>query len=352
MATNIPKSTSKTKLKVAAAILCWNNRDIIADSVDSLLNQTQPVDVIVVENGSTDGSLEFLQKKYGKKITILAQPRNLGFAGGANVALRHAITKLKSDYVSLLNSDAKADKNWVKELLSLTNEDSKVGLVTSKILQLDGKHIDTTGDMFYSWGIASPRGRGEIDSGKYENVEAVFSACGGASLYSTKMLKDVGLFDEDFFAYYEDVDLSFRARNYGWSVMYNPKAVVYHAIGASSSKMSGFSIKMGIKNQIWVIVKNVPLRYYFQTMLKFKFLWGGNIIHAIKNHHTKQALMAVLISAAYLPKKFAQRIKIQHMRRRRGIKSSSIRAMWKPGLPSGVQNYTTVKIAKKIIFWD
>ena len=338
-----------SKPKVAIVIPQWNTVDIISFCVDAALKQSVECRVIVVENGSTDGSAEFLRNKYGNRIELIDNAVNLGFAGGVNTGIRWAM-KNGYDYVALLNSDAKATVNWLEELLKEAGHN--VGMVTSKILRSDKQHIDTTGDQFTAWGISTPRGRDELDKGQYDSAGPVFAACGGATLYLLRMFNDIGLFDEDFFAYYEDTDISFRARNYGWDITYNPKAVVYHEVGTTSSKVSGFSIKMGIKNQPWVILKNVPLRYLFPVVFKFSFLWVGNIIHAFKNDAASSAVRGSVKSLVLMPKKFGQRVRIQHIRRKRGIKSKTLYDMWISDLPDSLQGYNTVRIAKKIMFWS
>jgi GT2 family glycosyltransferase len=337
--------------KLAVVIPCWNNIDIVADAVDSLLAQSIKLKLIVVENGSEDGSGEFLKKKYGSKIVLLENQKNLGFAGGVNTGIRWALEE-DFEYIGLFNTDARADVKWAESLIKLLEKDEKIGAAAGKILRLDGKHFDTAGDLFYSWGVFSPRGRDSLDKGQYEEEEEIFSACAGASIYRSAMFKDVGLFDEDLFAYYEDGDISFRARNYGWKILYMPKAVTYHEVGGSSKKVSGFAMKMSLRNQILVLVKNVPLRYYIPLMFRFKFLWLGGIIHAFKNKAGKEAVWAVGSCALLLPKKFMQRLKIQHIRRKRGIKPSEIRKLWVEGLPKEMAEYTTIRVAKKIVFWE
>ena len=336
--------------KILAVVLCWNNKDIIKPCVDSLLAQTETVEILVVDNGSKDGSYDSLENTYGEKIKLVKNPTNLGFAGGANIGFNWA-KENGFDYVALLNSDAVADSKWLAEL-KLNFTDSKVGISTSKILKLDGKGVDTTGEELYYWGIASPRGRGEIDSGQYDKKEEVFGGSGGASMYRMKMIEDVGMFDEDFFAYCEDVDLSFRSRLFGWMVMYNPKATVRHAIGASSSKISGLTVRMSIKNQPMLLIKNIPLRYLPGVSIRYSALWSGAIISGFKTGNGKQVTLGVLKFMVLIPKKNVQRLKIQHKRRSRGVRSSDVRMLLKPGFPEETKNYLTVKIAKKIIFWD
>src|SRR5665811_2212163 len=186
----------------------WNGADCLAACLDSLLAQSVKPRVIVVVNGSADGSLELLKKYPG--VEVIKHDVNKGFAGGVNAGFRRAIED-GVKYVATLNNDAVADKGWLEQLMAVFDKNPEVGIVTSKILDAKGQKIDSTGDYLTVWGLPYPRGRGEPELDKYDEQVDIFAASGGASLYRVKMLKEIGLFDEDFFAYYEDVDLSFRA---------------------------------------------------------------------------------------------------------------------------------------------
>jgi GT2 family glycosyltransferase len=137
--------------------------DSLAACLDSLLVQTEHGEVIVVENGSTDGSLDFLTAKY-PGVTVLAQTDNLGFAGGVNVGIEYAIEK-DYEFVALFNNDAVADKDWLKHLIVAMSE-ANVGMTTCSFLSKDGQHYDSTGDLFTNWGLPYPRGRGETVKGR------------------------------------------------------------------------------------------------------------------------------------------------------------------------------------------
>lgn len=332
------------------AILSWNTVDITPNAIDSLLRQSFLPTILVIDNGSEDGSYEQFDAKYGDKIKLIRNKKNLGFSGGANTAFKWA-KENGFKYVALLNSDAVAEEDWVKELLSSIKEDG-AGITTSKILKLNGKELDTTGEELFYWGLSSPRGRGEMDKGQYDKSQRVFGGSGGASLYSIEMIDDIGMFDEDFFAYYEDADLSFRANSLGWSVVYNPKAIVRHEIGASSSKVGGMTLKMGIKNQPMLLIKNVPMRYLPAVMFRFSFLWFGNVISGVKAGQGRHVLRGIFKLIFLIPKKTCQRILLQHKRRKRGIKAKDIRLLMTPGLPAQVSSFSTVRLARKIVFWE
>jgi GT2 family glycosyltransferase len=250
--------------KTATIIPNWNGQDYLQACIDSLLGQTIEHTIVVVENGSVDKSDEILAD-YGDKIVVLKQPKNLGFAGGVNKGIQYAIDN-NYEFVALFNNDAVADKNWLKELVGVMGGDENLGAVTCKFMRMDKKRLDSTGD-FYTWhGLPYPRGRNEVDSRQYDNQQEIFAASGGASLFRIKMFHEVGLFDEDYFAYYEDVDLGFRMQLAGWKVNYCPAAIAYHHVSATGSKMSGFGIYQTATNFWYTYVKNMPGWLFFKYL--------------------------------------------------------------------------------------
>ena len=287
-----------------------NGKESIEACVDSLLQQKARIDIVVVDNGSTDGSTDFLNKKYGSKIVLLQQTKNLGFAGGVNVGINYAIKK-GYRFVALFNNDAVADSNWTYELLKNLELDSGAGIATGKIISSKDGTIDSTGDMYTTWGLPYPRGRGESSVDHYDKVEYVFAASGGASLYRVQMLQSIGLFDEDFFAYYEDVDLSFRAQLAGWKIIYVPSAIVHHQIGATSSKIKGFTTYQTLKNLPWLKWKNVPGRYFWRLDRRFTFAYFTFFVSAILRGQGWYALKGLFMTFLFTPKKLKQRRAIQ-----------------------------------------
>ena len=263
----------KTKPLASVVIPSWNNRELLGTCLDSLAKQTyKNIEIIVVENGSVDGSAEFVRENY-PHVVLLPQAKNLGFAGGVNVGIKAA----KGKHVALLNNDAIADTEWLGHLVERIESDDKIGIVTSKILKLDQSKkevtFDSTGDMYYIYGRPSPRGRDVVDTGQYNTAEEVFAASGGASLYRADLFNDIGYFDEDFFAYYEDVDTSFRARLAGWTIWFEPKAEVRHLIGATSGGgASSFSRYHSVKNQWYLYLKNMPASLFWKYLPRFYFL--------------------------------------------------------------------------------
>lgn len=299
---------SENKPNVAVVVPNWNGADSLAACLDSLLAQSVPARVIVVENGSTDGSIKLLEKYPG--VEVISHDTNKGFAGGVNAGFRQAIEDgLK--YVATLNNDAVADKDWLKNLLAVLDKNPQVGIVTSKLLTADGKRLDSTGDYLSVWGLPYPRGRGESDIDKYDIDTDIFGASGGASLYRVKTLEEVGLFDEDFFAYYEDVDLSFRAQLAGWKVRYQPAAIAYHQIGATSSKIKGFATYQTMKNQQVLLYKNLPKAQRGIIWRRFTLAHTLFLLRAVSRGQGWPAIKGDVRGSWLILKKHGERKRIQ-----------------------------------------
>lgn len=247
---------------VCVVIPNWDGIDFIESCLKSLKVQTNPVKIIVVDNGSSDGSPEYIERNY-PEILLIKLPTNRGFAGGVNVGIEKALS-MHADYVLLFNNDAIANKTWVEKLVSAAEQHKECGIITSKFMRMDKKHLDSTGDFYSIWGLPFPRGRNEKDEGQYDKNIDVFGATGGASLYRAEMLKQIGLFDEDFFAYFEDVDISFRAQLAGWKVRYEPSAIAYHHVSGTSSRLGDFARFHSAKNFLLVYAKNMPLKLYLK----------------------------------------------------------------------------------------
>lgn len=290
----------------------WNGADMLKRCLDSLMLQTQKHKIIVVDNGSVDDSIEII-KKY-KNIIVIKNSKNMGFTGGVNPGIDYAI-KNKGDAVVLFNNDAVADKNWLKNLAETMTKNSKVGIVTSKILRDDKKHLDSTGDFYSVYGIPFPRGRNLVDKGQFDNDVEVFGASGGASMYKVSMLKEIGIFDQRFFAYYEDVDISFRAQLAGWKVIYEPSAIVYHEVSSTSSKLGDFSRYHSIKNFLILYTKDMPAKLYIKYFPKFFYQYLRSLARSIIDLKLHVFIKANIVFLFYLPSILIDRRKIQKTRK-------------------------------------
>ena len=258
--------------RLAIIVLNWNGADDALNCVESLQQQTLRPEIIIVDNNSSDDSVERFEdhvKSQKKDAPILIKnSQNLGFAGGINTGLVHA-RKQGFEYIGVLNPDAIADKHWLKSLYTELTSHPSAGIATGLLLRRDGNTIDTSGDFYTTWGLPGPRNRDEPTVNAPNQPGEIFGATGGGALYRTAMLNDIGLFDEDFFMYYEDVDLSFRAQLAGWKVRYTPKAIAYHKVGASSQKVPGLAVFNTFKNLPLVLIKNVPGRLFWTIGARF-----------------------------------------------------------------------------------
>jgi len=326
------------KPKICVVIPNWNGKEELPACLDSLLKQTVEHEIVVVENGSIDGSAAFLAEHYAQ-ITVLPQKKNLGFAGGVNAGIRYAL-QFDMDYVALLNNDAVVDKKWLEELVKTIDNHPEVGIVTSKIMSSDQSHLDSTGDIYTTWGLPYPRGRKEKNLHTYDAMTKIFGASGGASLYRTTMLKQIGLFDEDFFAYYEDVDLSFRAQLAGWKVLFAPTALTYHQISATSSKLKGFTTYQTIKNYPWLLIKNVPLGLMPMVLPRFLLAHTLFIGRAFLRGHGWYATKGIFRCAVLVPKKVLERWRIQ---KHKQVTDAYIRSILTWDLPPNAKNLRTLR---------
>jgi len=277
--------------RVAIVVLNYKGMEDTVACLASLIKQTyQTYTIVAIENGSGDSSTKEFKKLetiYGKKLHAIYNQENLGFAGGANTGIRWALDN-QFDGIALFNNDAIAAPTWLEELVK-THKKQQSGITTGLLLHEHGDTIDSTGDWYSKWGLPFPRSRGDATK-KAPEAGFVFSGSGGASLYDPAMLREISLFDETFFAYYEDVDVSFRAQLAGWKVAYTPKAIAYHKQGSTSGKMPGFSVYQTFKNLPLLYIKNVPASLLIPIGLRFLFAYVMMLGHAIKKGNAVPAL--------------------------------------------------------------
>lgn len=327
-------------VKVVVVIPNWNGKDGLKACIDSVLSQTMLNHLIVVDNGSTDGSIEFIEQSY-PQIELIKHTTNKGYAGGVNPGFRRAI-ELGATYVAPFNNDAVAGKEWLSELVNYLDRHAQVGITACKVTSSDGSHLDSTGDQYTNWGLPYPRGRGELDSGQYDNQTNIFGASGAASLYRVAMLHRIGLLDEDFFAYYEDVDISFRAQLAGWKVAYVPSSVVYHELSVTGRKIKGFFTYQTVKNYPWLLIKNVPAALLPSVIPRFVLAYAMFFGRAVLRGHGWYALKALVVSMAKLPKKLIERRRIQSART---VSSGYIWSIMTHDLPPNAHNLRRLRAA-------
>lgn len=260
---------------VTVIIPNYNGIKYIKDCMDSLRNQSMSdFDIIVVDNASTDGSIELVENEYSDVI-VKRLDQNYGFCHAVNVG----IAMTKTQYLILLNNDTRVDYNFVEELYKTIDAHEDTFAVASKMLQMNSDNkIDAAGDLYCALGWAFSLGKDQSAT-KYDKEAIVFSACGGASIYRKSVFEQIGYFDELHFSYLEDVDVCYRARIMGYQNRYTPKAIVYHAgSGTTGSRYNSFKVRMAARNSWYVIYKNMPL---LQIIINFPFFLIGFSIKAL-----------------------------------------------------------------------
>ena len=259
-------------MKVTIVIPNYNGKHFMEPCLASLREQTcQDYKVLVVDNASTDGSLEYMKEHY-PEIEVIALDKNYGFSKAVNVGIQHSTTP----YVILLNNDTTVDPHYVEEMIKAIERSPRIFSVSSKMIQMyHPELIDSAGDLYtlLGWGVC--RGTGRPVS-NYTEADEIFTACAGAAIYRRSAFSKIGYFDENHFAYLEDIDIGYRAKIYGYKNTYCPTALVYHVgSGTSGSKYNSFKVKLSARNNIYLNYKNMPI---LQLILNFFPLFTGYVV--------------------------------------------------------------------------
>ncbi|RLC67382.1 MAG: glycosyltransferase family 2 protein [Chloroflexi bacterium] len=244
--------------RVAVIVLNWNRREDTLECLRSLERLTYPnYGVIVVDNGSTDGSVEAVQEAF-PSLQLLTNAENLGFAGGNNVGIRYALDG-EADYVFLLNNDTVVDAALLDELVAAAEADPQIGLVGPKIYYYDQPDRLWYAGAREQWlrRIPATVGLDELDQGQYDQVRETAFVYGTAMLIRRQALEGIGLFDERFFAYHEDADFCMRARQAGYYCVYNPRGVIWHKVSAATHDAPHVQDYLRAKGRILFFVKHV-----------------------------------------------------------------------------------------------
>lgn len=281
---------------VAVIVLNWNRWQDTVRCLESIYRSAYDnFFVVLIDNGSTDGSVEKCRgwacgasghagsaKKPGKtcfitkaaaasashgpeedfcagQLIVIKNEKNYGFAGGGNIGINYALGMTDVRYVLLLNNDTTIEPTAISALVRCAEDNPRAGSFQAKMLSMEApESIDALGISMIDLQGPCPVGNGHPDSGQFNSCREIFGVCAGAALYRRTMLDMIGLFDEDFFAYYEDVDLALRACLMGWKALCVPEAVVYHGHSATLGKDSPFKTYLLERNRYYYIVKNVP----------------------------------------------------------------------------------------------
>lgn len=253
-------------MKLDIIIPTYNGIQNVKCVLESVYSQSfKDFRVILVDNCSSDGTAEFVRNQY-KDVLLIENSANLGFAKAVNLGIIHSMENNCPELILLLNNDVELPVDFLEKGVNTFVKVNDADFVAVKMMNYFNRElIDDTGDFIRkSGGTPMARGHGEIDKGQYDNSEFIFGACAGAAFYKTDLFKSAGLFDEDFFAYLEDVDISFRFQLYGFKCYYNSDVVCYHKRRETTNKFEGWETYYTERNIVALRFKNYPVPLYLK----------------------------------------------------------------------------------------
>ncbi|MCM8793765.1 MAG: glycosyltransferase family 2 protein, partial [Candidatus Omnitrophica bacterium] len=278
---------------ITVVVVDWKGNTLLKNCLEALYAQSyKNFEVILIENEPPDDFLKSIKEAF-PQIKIIVNKKNLFYASSQNQGIKEA----NGEFILSLNNDVILDKNFLREAVRSMQDDGEIGIVSGKLLSFDGKIIDSAGQCLSRSRRPLERGYGEKDTGKFDKPGFVFGACGACALYRKKMLEEIKIkdgeyFDGDYGLFYEDLDLNWRAKRFGWKAYYNPKAVAYH-LRSGSTKMikpqwgllgryrfcslSSEHKLMLLKNRYATIIKNENLQSFLKNLSSIFvydfFLW-------------------------------------------------------------------------------
>lgn len=310
---------SPAKPYVSVIIVNWNGKHFLKPCLDLILHQSyEPYDVYLVDNASTDGSIEFVEQNYAAeiklgKLKLVQNDKNYGVAEGINIGIRRALKNLHVKYIATLNADTITREDWLEKLVAAAVKDEKIGMCQGKILLMDQKKIDSTGLLFYRSVTWWDRGEGETDAGQYDSRREIFGVCAAAALYRREMLEDAVIdgefFDRDFFGYVEDIDLSTRGRLRGWRSVYEPSAIICHHRGGTTGPQSKFLIYHAGRNNLLLIFKVMPASFVLENLPLILLSQMGEVVVYSRRKYLPLILKAKLDAIRMLKKMLPKRRK-------------------------------------------
>ncbi len=313
--------------KVTAIIVNWNDKDVISECIQSLLDQDQPeIDIIVSDNGSNDGSVDSIREQF-PSVQVIENGENLGFGSAVNRGFSVAI----GDYLIFLNSDLVLDPKCIAALAQLLDSDSSIGGAIPKILYIDRRDtINSLGVLVNYTGVAYPNLLGKKDPGPMDNFE---SACGGIFMLKREVYEEVGGFDEDLFLYHEDHDLSWRIRLAGWKLTVASNAVMYHHYHFSKGVRKFYFSE---KNRLCLLLKNMEFKTLALVSPALILVELSQWVHAATNGWFFLKIKSYFEIPYLLPRILAKRKKLKGLRK---IPDSKIVCLYQGTLAvSGVKN--------------
>lgn len=299
---------------VSVIIPTFNGLELLKICLPSLRKQTfKNFEVILVDNGSDDGSIEFVQNNFPKFKTLKLN-KNYGFAKAVNIGIK----KSNSKYILLLNNDTEADKNCLYYLVQSAIKHPEVGFVSAKSFNFYKRNIiDNAGDDIDVSGHLFSRGRGEKDRQEFRKSGYIFLGSGNGTLFKREVFDSIGLFDEDFFFYMEDADLSLRAQLFGFKGWFEPRAKIYHMRMVTASKKLPLAEYLVFRNMMVTITKNFPLKLFIKNFnfLKIILVNFNTIRYFLTKGMVWEALRAEFYILFNLGKILEKRKKIQSAKR-------------------------------------
>ena len=272
-------------MKVSVVTPNYNGLKFLNNYFETLLIQSRFIEeIILIDNASTDGSIEFIEEfmnssNYPIDIVLIKNEDTLGFAPAVNQGIREA----KCEYIYSVNNDVELEWNALEEIIKAMDESIDLGenpfSIQSKMIQhYNRKLIDDAGDEYTILAWTKKIGDGQPVE-RYNEKREIFSSCAGAALYRKSALEEIGLFDDNFFAYVEDIDLAYRSQIYGYKNYFCPDSIVYHyGSGTSGSRYNEFKIRLAARNNVFLIYKNFPI---LQKIINFIFIFLGFLIKYI-----------------------------------------------------------------------
>ncbi len=299
--------------KVTVIIVNWNAAQYLERCLTSLLAQSaMPHEIILLDNASTDKSLEIVHRF--PQVRLMALDENTGFARGNNLAVKAASPE--SEWIALLNPDAFVEPNWLESLLSSAQRNPTYDVFGSKLVNAaDPTKLDGAGDAYHISGLVWRMGHGMPDTDVDAHEKEVFSPCAAAALYKRSALLALGGFDEDYFCYVEDVDLGFRLRLAGHRCLYVPQSVAHHVgSGTTGGQHSDFALYHGHRNLVWTFVKDMPGILFWVFLPLHLALNLVSIVWFVLRGHGDFILKAKRDALLGLPKTWKKRREIQSRR--------------------------------------
>jgi hypothetical protein len=292
-------------------LLNWNGVHLLPTCLASIRAQTfQDFEIIMPDNGSTDGSLEWVARAY-PKVKVIRFPRNMGFCIAMNAGIRES----RGEFVFSLNNDTELEPRCLEELIEAMRANPGLGMCAPKMVYYDDPGlINSAGHACAPDGVCVDVGRGQRDGPWFSRSREVLGACAGAALYRRQMLGQVGLFDPDFFISYEDIDLGWRAQLTGWGARYVPSALVRHKEGVTRQIRGRRSLFLATRNIVHVWVKDWPLTSLLRHLPAIWRGWSARAHWLIASGYSSSLPLVVLSALHQTPRMLSRRRLIQRSR--------------------------------------